>query len=421
MSNELAAQATMKRLAAEFKAVTEDASTTTAEKELKGEQIVKDMKSASETIKQAADVKRLMGAGESSNFESHESGTKVLRPQGPQSIGEMFTATEVYKNAVNASNQSLHFNASTIVKANEFVDGTYDGTQNVSNFGGTAGPFLYPHIIPGITGINQRPLVVEDFLPSGATESPVVSYIIESAWTNAAGMVAEKGAKPQMTVETFQRVNEPVTKVAQIYKMSDEMMQDQSQVKGWLDSRLLYGLGQKVQQQLLNGTGTLPQLRGLNQRTGLQTTVTSASLNGDTGAWATAILQQITNIRNVGFTEPNAIFVNPYDWSVVQDLKDKNGQYLNGGPWSRSYGNNAPNVASFWALPLVATLDQPQGTALVGNFSDSQVWNRQGITVEMTNSDGTDFQNDIVTVRAERRLGLALYRPLSFGLVTLVA
>src|SRR6267142_1861085 len=369
----------MQKLSAEIESTVNDSELTIAQKSEKVGKLREDAINVSKMITDIAASKGLFAGTGAATPSPEAQATAERADQGrveAKSLGAQFVSSDVYKKGALAVDNNLKLEGvSMITKA--FNDGTYDGTQNVSNFNGTAGPFYYPD------------------------------------------MVLEAGTKPTMTVETFQRVNEPVTKVAQIYKMTDEMMLDASQVKSWIDARLLYGLNRKVQDQLLNGNGTLPQLRGLNLRSGFETTVVSASLGGDSGAWATAILAQITAIRNVGFTEPNAILVNPLDWAVIQDLKDANGQYPNGGPWGRSYGNNAPNVTSFWGLPLVATLSQPQGTALVGNFSDAHVWNRQGVTVEMTNSDGTDFQNDIVTVRAERRLGLALYRPLSFGKVTL--
>jgi len=418
MSQELAAKATLTKLDREHQAVITDTTMTYAEKALKSDALLAEMDAASKVIQNELRAKGMMGGDAAVEAQEQD---LAQRDRGTKGIGQLWVESEQYGAAVKAAGTGGSFHQSKELALKAFNDGTYDGTQNVSNYNGTAGPFLYPQQLPGIVGINQIPLNVEDFLPSGAATAPVVSYIIESAWTNAADMVLESGAKPTATVESFQRVNEAITKVAVRWKITDEMLQDQQQVKSWLDNRGVFGVNRKVQQQLLNGSGTLPQLRGLNNRTGYQTIVVANSINGDTGAWATAILTQITNIRTNGFTEPNAILVNPLDWAAVQDLKDKNGQYLNGGPWGRSYGNNAPNVTTFWGLPLVSTLDQPQGTALVGNFSDAQVWNKQGITVEQTNSNEDDFNNNLVSVRVERRLGLAVYRPLSFGKVTLTA
>ena len=47
------------------------------------------------------------------------------------------------------------------------------------------------------------------------------------------------------------------------------------------------------------------------------------------------------------------------------------------------------------------------------------MFNRQGITLEMTNSNVDDFVNNLLTLRAETRFALAVYRPAGFGKVTL--
>jgi HK97 family phage major capsid protein len=63
-----------------------------------------------------------------------------------------------------------------------------------------------------------------------------------------------------------------------------------------------------------------------------------------------------------------------------------------------------------------------QGKFMVGAMDvAAQVWNRQGTTVEMSEADDTNFQKNLVTVRAEARLGLAIYRPASvqYGDLTL--
>lgn len=419
MSAEQAAKAAIARLAAEAKALPEATDMTNAEKGVKLDAIEKELKDHSDTVALAAKARRLAAGGED-NVEAavEAAGGAPTTYQGQKSLGTQVIESQAWKDISARHDQNMTFKGGVEVKA--ILDGSFVPAGNAASYDGSAGPLIVPNLVPGIVGINQRPLVVEDLIPAGTTNSPAVWYVIESSWTNAADMVAEGGTKPAMN-DVLQRVQEPVSKVAQLYKVSDEMISDASQYKSFLDARLVLGLRLKVQQQLLNGSGTLPQLRGLNNRSGFNTTVVSGSLAASNRAWFTAILDQITAIRTTGFVEPNAVLVNPLDWATLQKATDTNGQYYNGGPFMRQYGNSAPNVTSIWGIPLVSTLEQPQGTALVGNFQDSQVWNRAGIVVETSNSDGTDFQNDIVTVRGERRLGLAVYRPLSFGKVTLTA
>jgi len=50
------------------------------------------------------------------------------------------------------------------------------------------------------------------------------------------------------------------------------------------------------------------------------------------------------------------------------------------------------------------------GTALIGTRDGAQVWNRGGMTVEATNAHSDYFFKDLAAIRAERRLGLTVYR-----------
>jgi hypothetical protein len=39
------------------------------------------------------------------------------------------------------------------------------------------------------------------------------------------------------------------------------------------------------------------------------------------------------------------------------------------------------------------------------------LYNREGVVVEMSDSDGDNFQKNLITLRAERRLALATEKP----------
>jgi hypothetical protein len=43
-----------------------------------------------------------------------------------------------------------------------------------------------------------------------------------------------------------------------------------------------------------------------------------------------------------------------------------------------------------------------------------------GLTLKTTNSDGTKFQSNILTILAEQRLALAVYQPNKFCTVTAI-
>jgi hypothetical protein len=65
----------------------------------------------------------------------------------------------------------------------------------------------------------------------------------------------------------------------------------------------------------------------------------------------------------------------------------------------------------------------PLHSMLTGWFDPTtiQIARRKGITMQMTNSNGTDFVQGNITCRAESRLGLLCYRPSAFQLIQLAS
>jgi hypothetical protein len=52
-------------------------------------------------------------------------------------------------------------------------------------------------------------------------------------------------------------------------------------------------------------------------------------------------LQAITDIRVTYFFEPDAMVLNPTDWTTIRLAKDANGQYLGGSFFGTNYGIGA--------------------------------------------------------------------------------
>ena len=245
----------------------------------------------------------------------------------------------------------------------------------------------------------------------------MISYVKEATETQGAIAVAEKTKKGQSDAG-FVRVNEQVGKIAAFFKITDELALDANQLQSFISNRLVAQVQREEDNELLNGAG-YPSIPGVLGRAGLQAAIPAAAATDPT-VLVDAIFQQITNIRWNAFVEPDAIVINPFDWQHLRLAKDKNGQYLTGGPFTGAYGNGGyTNVDALWGFKVVQTPRIAAGTVLVGGFQEcGQLFRRQGVTVEMANQNEDDFVNNLITVRAESRAALAVYRPGGFGTVT---
>jgi HK97 family phage major capsid protein len=410
MSAVLEAKTAMRQLATKAQEVVTDASLTQAQKQESLDKIETDIKSHAATISMHEQAQRLVAGGEAAPEEKSDAEQAQVK-----SFAEQITESDAYRNVVGKQTQSAAVEVKTVNTIDEGIIPAFSGGA------GQGGQLVAPQLLPGVVPLLFQPLTVADLMAQGTTSSSSISYVIESAFQDTTAAVLEKGTKPQLDL-TLARRQDNVAKIANVAKVTDEMFQDAEQFQAYLSNRMVFGVKRAEEAQLLNGNGTTPNLQGVMNRSGLATTVvTTASLTAVKAM--EGIYNQITALRATSFVEPDAIVIHPSDWQTIRLGKDSQGQYYAGGPFTGAYGNPGPsNVSQLWGLKAVVTTAIAQGTVLVGGFQEcGQVFRRQGITLEMTNSNVDDFVNNLITLRAEERLALAVYRPAGFGKVTLTA
>ena len=294
----------------------------------------------------------------------------------------------------------------------------YKAATDVQVTGGAAG-VLGPALTQVDTNIvtgNRRRLTVEDLLGTETISGAAITYFVEGALEGAPTTVAENGKKPQLHFADPTPVTEALAKVAAYIKESDEIVDDLPWLASAIDGRLLYQLSLFIEDQLLNGNGTGTNIRGLLNRSGIQTeTAANRTDNAD------ALFRAISKTALNSGLEADGIVINPADYQALRLSKDNNGQYFGGGFFTGQYGNGTiVEQPPLWGLRTVVTPAIEAGTALVGAFAQAaSVISKSGITVEAVNTNEDDFVNNRITVRAERRLLLANRRPSGFTKVTL--
>jgi HK97 family phage major capsid protein len=246
---------------------------------------------------------------------------------------------------------------------------------------------------------------VRDLFAQGDTTSNTLEYYEETTQTNNAAAVAEGGTKPESALG-FTLRTETVRKIATWLPVTQEMLADVAQIRSLIENRLRFFVEREIEDQIINGDGTAPNLSGILDRTGVQTT---AAAPGDQ---LDAFMTAITLIRTGAFAEPSGIIMHPNDFAEIATLRTADGIYLLGNP------QVDPNFR-LWGLPIRITTAQAEGTAIVGAFSTmAQIFEREGITVTASTEHSTYFVENKVAILAETRLALAVYRPAAFATVT---
>ena len=165
-----------------------------------------------------------------------------------------------------------------------------------------------------------------------------------------------------------------------------------------------------VDNQLLNGTGTAPDLRGLNEITNRQKNP-MAPASGVTEYGTTEIHKVITDIFSSGHAIADFIVMSPADWHEVRTHRD--------GEKRLQMGSELIDIVPMmFALPVIRTPAQPAGTVFVGTSSKLMLLEQGGVMVEWTNAHDDGFTKLVDAVRGHMRIGLASRRDVAQGTVS---
>lgn len=253
--------------------------------------------------------------------------------------------------------------------------------------------------VPGIVLPGLRTFTVRSLLMPGETSQSSVEYVQETGFTNNAGNVAEGAAKPKSDL-TFNLKTAPVRTIAHIFKASRQVLDDSPALRSYIDARAQYGLQFREEQQLLNGDGSGQNLLGLIPQAAAFAPAFSVSNATAIDRIRLAILQSV-----LAEFPATGIVLNPIDWTKIELTKDAEGRYILGNV----VGGNETRL---WNLPVVATQAMQSNRFLVGALAlAAQIFDRMEIEVLLSTENTDDFERNMVTLRAEERLALAVYRP----------
>jgi HK97 family phage major capsid protein len=299
---------------------------------------------------------------------------------------------------------------SDAVKALAEVKKTQPGRVRIEVKDITTGPTSAGALIPpmrdgSVNMIAGREPRLRDLLTVINTASGSVEYVDQTTRDNNAAPVAEGTLKPQSEYE-FELKNLPIRTIAHWTKASVQVLDDAPQLQSIIDNELRYGLALAEEAQLLNGDGVSPNLDGLITNA----TAYAAAFAPDSPTMIDKIGLGMLQVANA-YYQPNGIVIHPSDWMRMRLLKDADGNYLLGNP-------QAAAEPRLFGLPVVATTAMAIDKFLIGDFRRAAtLYDRQEATVALSTEDGDNFVKNMVTIRCEARLGLALKNAeaLSYG------
>lgn len=295
-----------------------------------------------------------------------------------------------------------------VVKAGAFEDFAAGRTQKarieVKNTIVGADANVAPDRKPGVVPGAFQMLTIESLLNASTTTSNAIEFTKENAFTNNAAEASEGAAKAESAL-TWTLVNMPVSTVAHWIKISRQLAMDNTALAAYVSNRMRYGVQRKVETQLCVGDGTAPNISGIFDSGNFTAHGYLSGALGSTLAKLVLIRKMIADSWAAGYPA-EAILLNPVDFAAIEI------ELMTTAAGAARVSVDNTGIMRLFGVPVVQSVGVTADTVAVGAFSQAYtVYNREGVIVELSESDSDNFTKNLITVRAERRLALATEVP----------
>lgn len=325
------------------------------------------------------------------------------RPGGgdaPKSMFQLISDSEEFKACLKQGDNAKNMDAIKIGSFHKapILNATLNNDQ----------PLVAAQRLPGIIVEPNQPLTMRSLIPSGRATSNYIEYAKENVFTNSAApqgsgsspTETEGQAKAESGI-TFTLTGAAVITLAHWIPASRQVLQDAAMLSSYVEGRLIYGLKQEEDDEILNGTGTNGTLNGLVNNATAYNRGASSDTQLDT------LLKALLQV-SLSYYDASGFVLNPIDWTNIMLLKDTQGRYLFGDP----QGTTAPRV---WGKTVLPTTQLAAGKFMAGAFNlAAQIWDKEDASVRVAEQHSDFFVKNMVAILAEERLALTIYRPLSF-------
>lgn len=244
----------------------------------------------------------------------------------------------------------------------------------------------------GLADGPRRRLFIRDLLTPGRTDEAAVEYPIEDTFTNNAAPQNGQNTALAESGITFDLSFQPCETIGHFVHVSKQLLNDSAVFNAFLQNSLLYGVRLAEEDSILNGNGTSGALNGLLKAGNF------TPFNRTTSPLGTArdtLGRALTQIELADFS-PSGIVLNPVEWETIKlSLNVETGYML-------------------FDIPVAVSNSIASGTFLVGDFQRAAVlFDREDAKVEVSHHNASNYEKNMITVKADERVSLVVTNPLA--------
>ena len=319
---------------------------------------------------------------EKSVFENLQEQVNQLKEMGTQSITVKTLVEEIKENKDALKNIAKGGNAEVVLKADTL----------------RASIATNPHVelVDGIGQLQRKKRSLYDLfrkIPVGAgNHNGTVAYVDwdEATTVKAAASVAEGVAFAESTAK-FKGYTLALQKIGDSLPVSEEFFNDEVMAAAELEMFLDANVLDKVASQIVVGDNTGTNLKGLVSSAPAYTAAASGITDANIYDLIAKVTEDITSVGGAKY-QPDFVAMNIADINKLKLKKDTTYNYV--------FNFNDPRIG---ALNIVEDNNVVANTLYLGDSRFARIYEMGGVVVSK-GYNGTDFAEDMLTLKARKRL-----------------
>lgn len=346
-----------------------------------------------------------------------------------KTLADVFIDSPEYKAAKGEGREGWHKNITRI-------QGSMEGKSLHSLSGGTVAHTALGQVENiGLRERQMRKTRIRDLFPKSTTKANLLYGVVETGWVNNARQVRQRykadgvtpldpnygdvlgqdpsvdsdvfGLKPESKL-TLKPIVWPIATIAHTLDAHKNLLDDEPRLRSFINRRMVEGVKYAEDYDLLHSVGDNSEaMTGLFNVPGTQRYTALA-----TDKKSVQIRRAITKAQLAEY-DPNSLITSPEMWEDIEVEEDGQGGF-------RVSTNVAIGATKqVWHLNVVATTAMPDTEFIVANFGMAvELHDREAVNVVASTEHKDNFARNVITFRAEERLGLEISRPESIVIGT---
>lgn len=260
-------------------------------------------------------------------------------------------------------------------------------------------------IVPDFKFDPSRSTHIRTLIPNGTTDAQTIRFVKETGSEGAAAATAQGSTLGQLDFD-LSATSVNVEKYGCYLRVTEEMLADTPQMTSYLSARVPSKVLEVEDTEILNGDGSSPNFDGLF--TDAAAFVTSSSANFyqsiESANEYDVLVAALDQLAESNY-QADTILLNPLDFHKIVLLKSTANEYLR----NQIIAGVQPAILG---VPIKLNTAVTAGKFMVANLQAmTQLWIRDGLALEFSREDSTNFRDGFVTVRAQARGCITNYLP----------